>query len=286
MIENIDLELLPEYVKYSRTQGLSENTITIYGKRLKAIKGTVQDHFSRDFGDKRNQIHAFRSFLRFLAARKLLSREDLADALEEFKPPVRRGYQAKRKYRIPREKWNDVIRKAPNRVGKMGIWIGFQFGLRLGEIIHLRIDDIDFTNKTLTIRKQPLKANSNQEAWNPKYCRERELPLVADQLKMFRRWIAERKKLKLDHPYLLWTPSRSRKGKIVFGDTFQWWCNKAGIYPHVLRYSFATHYYDVCKDVKLICELLGHSNVATTSRYLQLDINEVHDRARELFSRV
>lgn len=73
---------------------------------------------------------------------------------------------------------------------------------------------------------------------------------------------------------------------------FQRWCREVGerlqtsksFHPHVLRYSFATHYYEVSKDVKLVSDLLGHANVSTTSEYLQLGHKETMNKARQLFA--
>ncbi|MHA2096668.1 MAG: tyrosine-type recombinase/integrase, partial [Candidatus Hodarchaeales archaeon] len=98
-----------------------------------------------------------------------------------------------------------------------------------------------------------------------------------------KRWIEEIRPKDLPHSYLLWTQRGPRKNQLVQPRAFQRWCNKAEIHPHVLRYSFATHYYNESKDVKLISELLGHSNVSTTSEYLQLGQKETMTKARKLF---
>ena len=55
-------------------------------------------------------------------------------------------------------------------------------------------------------------------------------------------------------------------------------------HAHVLRYSFATHWYNESKDIKLISDLLGHSDVATTSNYLALGKSKTMEKGRTLFS--
>jgi integrase len=282
-----------EYSRWLRTKGRAENTIKAYFSALRHIPKDVEGFFeNRNMKGAKMKSVAYRSYLRFLAIKKdEIDRNDLMVFLDQFKPPKKRGNGINEDlWSIPKDKWVDYIRHAPNQVAKMGIYLGFHFGLRLGEIMHLQIQDVDFRTKNIHIKIQ--RKTNNQEAWNPKYNKERPLPFTKKQEKTLKKWINEVRPKNLPHNYLLWTLRGKRKNLRVDEKCFWRWCRITGkeldsrkFKPHILRYSFATHYYENSMDIKLISDLLGHADVKTTSDYLRLGQKETEDKARDLFNR-
>ncbi|MFQ5981077.1 MAG: tyrosine-type recombinase/integrase [Candidatus Heimdallarchaeota archaeon] len=242
--------------------------------------------------DRKNVIAAFRSYVRFLKAHDKINAVEEHYFLDTHRPVKRRGRDNSNgsKWSIPKDQWKDVIRCAPHKVARMGIWLGFNFGLRRGEILHLRVKDIDFRNQVIHIRLQSKKDRVNQEVWKPKYNVCRRIPFGKKQERLLKKWIDERPEL--EHPYMLWAPRRRGydvpvSKKPVSNSAFRDWCRKATLpsfpgklHPHILRYSFATHRHRAGMDLKLLSLLLGHANVTVTSDYLVIDENQALAEAR------
>lgn len=128
-------------------------------------------------------------------------------------------------------------------------------GLRTGEILSLRYEDLDVSSKSVFLSKT--KAGSR-----------RTVPIAASVMELLQSLPRV-----AGNPYLF--PGR-KPGKplCVIRKAFDRVCEEAGItkrlVPHQLRHTFASHGLAVHGSLEELQSLLGHTQGATTGRYAHL----------------
>lgn len=151
-------------------------------------------------------------------------------------------------------------------------------GLRLGELLALKWEDIDFQKRELKIRRilyrcknyDPNSKTSTSIFFDePKTKKsKRTIPLppnAIDDLKKYR----EEQASKIKNPEYIVSDAR---GKYIEQSTFKKQhynkmldqCGIKGITFHALRHTFATHALEKGMDKKVLSEILGHSSVSFT----------------------
>jgi integrase/recombinase XerD len=131
----------------------------------------------------------------------------------------------------------------------------YSCGLRRGELLSLRLEDIDSNRKVIWIRL----GKGGRDRMLP--LSERVLFLLREYYKAYRpnRWLFEG------------TQSGNRYGERSLQEVFKAACHRAGVHPkatlHWLRHSYATHLLESGTDLRVIQELLGHKSSKTTELY-------------------
>lgn len=143
------------------------------------------------------------------------------------------------------------------------ITVALKTGMRLGELLALRWDDVDLVAGRLVVRR----AVARGIIGTPKSGKSREIPLSLETVRVLK-------------------AQRHLRGELVFCDqdgalhsknSCKWplWraCKRAGLRRigwHVLRHTFASHLAMRGVPLKAVQELLGHATIEMTMRYAHL----------------
>jgi len=136
----------------------------------------------------------------------------------------------------------------------------YSTGMRLGELVHLQIKDIDSQQMIIHVRQG-------------KGGKDRQVPLSPKLLTLLRDYYRSCLTKPKTWFFIGSTPEQPMVRRSI-QRIVTMAAAKAGIKkpvsPHTLRHSFATHLLEDRTDLRTIQVLLGHSNIATTSIYLHI----------------
>lgn len=174
------------------------------------------------------------------------------------------------------EKWEqEKLEKyclSSNKTNYLGIVICLYTGIRLGELLALTWNDIDFKSGIMTISKTAYRIKQNGKPQvvidKPKTKNSsRLIPLPKQLLE-----ILKRAKRISKSDFVLSTRTGGIVGTRAYQKTYERILKKLDIpYKnfHSLRHTFATRAIEMGMDVKTLSEILGHKNpVITLQRYI------------------
>lgn len=153
----------------------------------------------------------------------------------------------------------------------IGIVICLYTGIRLGELLALTWDDIDFNSNLLTINKTSYSAKLDGKTQiivdKPKTKKSNRVIPLPNQLVKLLKIIKKESNSK----YVITTRNSGMVGNRSYQRTFKFILKKVNV-PyrnfHSLRHTFATNAIELGMDVKTLAEILGHTNaMITLNRY-------------------
>jgi len=140
-------------------------------------------------------------------------------------------------------------------------------GMRRGEILNLKWEDIDFEERTILIKKS-------------KSGKPRKVPINSRLFEELIKWKEENK-----NSHFLFTSSRTGKPFKTIRKSWESACKKAKIQKlrfHDLRRTFGSRLALAGVDLNRIKELLGHASIKTTEIYLHADSKDIHNAVEAL----
>ncbi len=174
------------------------------------------------------------------------------------KDPTKGIKRPKKESKIPivlsKDEATRLIDSINNKKSKLMISLIYACGLRVSELTNLKIQDLDFNQRIGYARQAKGRKDRIFNIPN----------LLYNKLK---------KQAENNEEYLFTGP----KGKLTTRNIQKIVSNaakKAGIdkavHPHTLRHSFATHLLENGINIREIQELLGHSQLDTTEKYIHI----------------
>lgn len=147
----------------------------------------------------------------------------------------------------------------------------YSAGIRLQELVGIDIKDVDLNEGLVHVLGKGNKA--------------RIAPIGDAANKAIQDWLRTRDQFELSDP--LFTSARGdRLSPRSVQQRLKAYGVKrlgsSGLYPHMLRHSFATHMLESSGDLRAVQELLGHEDISTTQIYTHLDsayLSKIYERA-------
>jgi integrase/recombinase XerD len=164
--------------------------------------------------------------------------------------------------------------KIPNKRYKTGLRnkvmlsVMLNMGLRLNEVCSLRPSDINLTKGKLRVI-------------DGKGGKDRELGIPEVTSHLLECW----KKIRPKSEYFFCTLKGNKVMDRYIQNMVVRYGHKADITkkisPHTLRHTYATEYYRRTRDIETLRRILGHSDISTTTIYINLANTEVENGMRQ-----
>ena len=255
-------QYVDQFKKYLQLAAMSPRTVAVYCKILEDFLNFVPDaHFATT-----------QDLINFALTKKSNSyRKQCQGVFKHFytsvihKPSIlKRLPRIKKAKPIPEilseVEINQVLFGIDNLKHKAIITLLYFAGMRISEIINLKIADINGTNATVHIKKS-------------KGAKDRVVPINETVMQLLRDYFkAYKPAVFLFNSYKKGTKYSAKSIQKVLTRAVARQEIKKNITPHSLRHSRATHLLRNGVDIKLVKDFLGHAHIKTTEMYLHLTL--------------
>ncbi len=276
---------ISQYLEYLEIErGLSQNTILAYRSDLYSLSEFLVSNMIEDV-DSISRMH-LNMYIKNLYDNKFTPRSitrEIASIKGFFKwmsineiinhNPALGIEQPKLPKRLPKvlsmKEINELLDREMSLLEKSIIELLYACGLRVSELTNIQINNIDLNAKYLRCVGKGSK--------------ERIVPIgkkACSALKQYfeeRNYIIKKYNLKTKYCFI------KENGKKLTRQDVYVFINSLGknieknISPHTIRHSFATHLLENGADLRVVQELLGHSDVSTTQLYTHISKKRLKD---------
>ncbi len=163
---------------------------------------------------------------------------------------------------LTREEVKKLIATPKNFKHRLLIKMLYSSGLRVSECVNLRVNDLDLGEKLGVVRSGKGK-------------KDRNIILSESLINDLQKYLKKRKR---DSDYVFDVKSGHlsiRQAQKIVQEAAKNSGIRKRVFCHALRSSFATHLLENGTDIRIIQELLGHSNLATTERYTKVSTEQI-----------
>lgn len=254
---------LGQFVEWARGRGVALGEVRHRDVRRYAAELSSEGAASASVGRK---LAAIRGFFDFLV-RSGRAGQNPADLVAS----------PKREQKLPRVLRADQVRELLESIpattpleqrDRALLELAYSCGLRCEEIVNLDRDSIDFEEGRLRVLGKGGK--------------ERILPVGDPARRALAAYVERGRGALLDErrePALFLSKSGRRLSPSDVTRRLGLWTRQAalaaGVSPHSLRHSFATHMLEGGADLRTIQELLGHASISTTQVYTRVDASRL-----------
>lgn len=136
--------------------------------------------------------------------------------------------------------------------------MAFRHGLRVSELIDIRMKDLDLGTARIFIRRKKGSLSTHQ-------------PIEGDELRALKAWLRERENLRSGNSSYLFLSERGPFTRQAINYLAREIGRRAKlalqVHPHILRHSCGYYLANKGFDTRLIQDYLGHKNIMHTVRY-------------------